>query len=72
MGASFCFDDAWELTGDAPLTLRYLLYAHRGGAIDAPINSVQQAFHQRPGWQIRPSNSTEKHRQWVVERVATP
>lgn len=72
MGASFCFDDAWELTGDAPLTLRYLLYAHRGGAIDAPINSVQHAFHQRPGWQIRPSNSTEKHRQWVVERVATP
>ncbi len=72
MGASFCFDDAWELSDAAPLSLRYLLYAHRGGASDAPISTVQHAFHERPGWRIRPSTPAEKHRQWVVERTAAP
>jgi hypothetical protein len=72
MGASFCFDEAWPLTQDSPLTLRYLLYAHRGGAADAPIADVQAAFHARPGWTARPAGSGESHRQWVVERAEAP
>jgi hypothetical protein len=28
MGASFCMDEAWVVTAEKPLTLRYLLHAH--------------------------------------------
>lgn len=70
MGASFCFDAPYDVTADAPLTLRYLLYAHRDTATDAAerIANVQQAFLARPGWSVRPATSREPHRQWVVAR----
>jgi hypothetical protein len=68
MGASLCFDAPYEITSDAPLTLRYLLYAHRGTAAEATIATVVDAFHARPGWLIRPATGSEPHRQWIVER----
>lgn len=70
MGASFCFDASCDVTTDEPLTLRYLLYAHRDTAVDAAerIADVQQAFQARPGWNVRPATSSEPHRQWVVTR----
>jgi hypothetical protein len=68
MGASFCFDDAYEVSAATPLTLRYLLYAHRGTAADAAIAAKMRAFHARRGWDVRPAASGEPHRQWVVTR----
>lgn len=68
MGASFCFDAPYDVLADAPLTLRYLLYAHRAPAEDASIAPVVAAFHARSGWDVRPATSGEPHRQWVVTR----
>ena len=70
MGASFCFEEPWHLSAANPLTLRYLLYAHRGPADEAPLSDVHASFSHRPGWTIRPAAAGEPHRQWVVERTA--
>ncbi len=67
MGASFCFQDGYTITPDMPLTLRYLLYAHRGAYDQAKAEAVHGAFAKRPGFQI--AKSKRPHRQYDVGRV---
>lgn len=67
MGASFCMNEGYSITADAPLTLRYLLHAH-SGAYDADKSAaVHEAFSQRPGFEI--TKRTEKHGQYDVKRL---
>ena len=66
MGASFCMQEGYRIAADAPLTLRYLLHAHRGGYDHAKAQSVHEAFIARPGFEI--TKATRPHRQYEVER----
>jgi len=52
MGASFCFDEGLEVTQKKPLTLRYLLHAHRGSIDSDKANTTAAAFADRPGFTI--------------------
>jgi hypothetical protein len=70
MGASFCMQEGHTLTSTAPLTLRYLLHAHRGPHDPAQAQSVHEAFAARPGFQI--AKSPKPHRQYEVKRNRTP
>jgi len=66
MGASFCMNEGHTITRDTPLTLRYLLHAHRGPYDPAKAQSVHESFSKRPAFRIR--KATVPHRQYVVER----
>ena len=70
MGASFCMHEGFTIAADAPLTLRYLLHAHRGGYDHAKAQAVHEAFAERPGFQI--AKATRPHRQYEVERSTPP
>jgi hypothetical protein len=70
MGASFCMQEGHPLTPDAPLTLRYLLHAHRGPYSPGKAEWVHQAFAARPGFQIL--KSPQPHRQYEVQRIPSP
>jgi hypothetical protein len=61
MGASFCYAEPWELRKDQPLTLRYLLHAHRGAADASRINVVAAEFANRPELKLvaRPKPHTQ-------------
>lgn len=56
MGASFCYDEGWELTQERPLRLRYLLYV-RDGALEVDrLEAVAREFRGRPGFDVRRSS----------------
>lgn len=67
MGASFCFEEGYTLAKDCPLTLRYLLYAHRGGYDQARAQAVHAAFSGRPEFVV--AKSEKPHRQYTVARM---
>ena len=69
MGASFCMQEGFDIPAGAPLTLRYLLYSHRGSYDQAKAEAIHTAFSRRPRFLIR--KSTEKHRQYEVVREST-
>ena len=54
------------IAADAPLTLRYLLHAHRGAYDHAKAQSVHESFAARPGFQI--TKGTRPHCQYDVAR----
>lgn len=66
MGASFCFQEGYVITSEAPLTLRYLLHAHRGAYDQPKAQAVHDAFAERPGFQV--GKSKEPHCQYEVGR----
>jgi len=68
MGASFAMKDAYTITAEKPLELRYLLHAH-AGEYDEPWAAAGHAkFAMRLGFDV--AKSTRKHRQYAVERRA--
>lgn len=67
MGASFCFQDAYTITPEAPLTLRYLLHAHGGAYDQAKAQAVHDAFAKRAGFVI--AKSARPHCQYEVGRI---
>ena len=66
MGASFCMQEGCQVTAESPLTLRYLLLAHRGAYDPAKARSVHETFAKRPGFRI--TKSSRPHRQYDVGR----
>lgn len=67
MGASFGMKEAFTITKDKPLQLRYLLHAHSGAYDHDAANAVHESFVKRPGFEV--IKSTRKHRQYEVRRV---
>ncbi len=66
MGASLCFAEARILTKAAPLRLRYLLHAHRGGAGATRSAAVLSRFASRPAFTV--AKSKAKHETWSITR----
>jgi len=66
MGASFCFDEGIEITHEQPLTLRYLLHAHRGSLDVGKSRAIATAFAGRQGFTVE--KSKEKHQHYDVLR----
>lgn len=67
MGASFCFEEGYTVTREAPLTLRYLLHAHAGSYDQAKAQAAHKAFAKRPGFRI--AKSSRPNSQYEVGRV---
>lgn len=70
MGASVCRDADREITRENPLTVRYLLFVHRGGHDAKRAESLLKEFSQRPGFTI--DRSKRRHRQYDVWRKGSP
>ncbi|QDV25602.1 DUF6807 domain-containing protein [Aureliella helgolandensis] len=68
MGAAVSLESGTTILPDAPLRLRYLVYAHRGGYDHAQAEAVYQAFAHRPAWVL--SKATKPHYQYEVRREA--
>jgi hypothetical protein len=68
MGASLCMHEGLTVTASTPLTLRYLLHAHRGAYSYNRAETIHRRFAQRPGFQI--AAATERHQQYEVKRKA--
>ena len=66
MGASFCMDDAFTITHEKPLRLRYLLHAHAGDYDKDKAADVFVGFSKRRGFEV--FKSKRKHRQYEVRR----
>lgn len=66
MGASLCFADARIITKAAPLKLRYLLHAHRGGVDAARSQRVLTEFAARPAFTV--TKAKVKHEMWTIAR----
>lgn len=66
MGSSFCMDEGITLSGESPLTLRYLLHAHRGSYDESRAEKVATAFSERPLFVIR--KPERSHKQWETVR----
>jgi hypothetical protein len=66
MGASACFDGPRTTTQMEPLTVRYLLHAHRGLADAKRAGEVFDAFAKRPGFELL--KSPAKHNMFGVKR----
>jgi len=69
MCASFCFENAYQLTQEKGLRLRYLLFVHDGVYNESLASEVHQAFIDRPGITIRKATKQESHQQYEVERT---
>jgi hypothetical protein len=67
MGAAFCLQEGYTITSEAPLTLRYLLYAHRGACDQNKAEAVHDAFAGRPIFKLVKSN--QPHCQYEVGRL---
>ena len=70
MGASFNMREAYAISAEKPLTLRYLLHAHSDMYNSKTAQAVHAAFAKRPGFRI--VKSTKKHRQYEVTRIESP
>lgn len=66
MGASFCLEEAYTITKDEPLVLRYLLHAHAGDANPDIAKKVAGEFYARPGFTT--GKGTQPHHQFEVRR----
>jgi hypothetical protein len=66
MGASFGMKESYSITADKPLTLRYLLHAHRGAYDHAAAQKMHKDFAGRAGFEI--IKSKKPHRQYEVRR----
>ncbi len=66
MGASFCLNEGYSITTEAPLVLRYLLHAHANGADPARAAETAAAFAARPGFLVE--KATRPNRQFEVRR----
>lgn len=67
MGAAFCLHEGYSIPSETPLTLRYLLQAHRGPYDQAKAEAVHAAFAGRPGFEI--AKSQQPHFQYEVRRA---
>lgn len=66
MGASLCFSGPRIVTKAAPLQLRYLLHAHRGGSDLERSQRVLDAFTKRRAFTV--AKAKVKHETWTVAR----
>ncbi len=69
MCASPCMNSSLIITADLPLTLRYLLFVHRGAAPVDRISKLQAAFQSLPEMHVM--KSKRPHIQWQIERMVT-
>ena len=66
MGASFCREDAYTITADEPLTLRYLLHTHNSDYNADRATAMHKAFTARKSLVI--TKSARPHQQFDVKR----
>lgn len=66
MGASACFGGPRTTTRNEPLTLRYLLHAHRGPLDAKRADEAFRAFGKRPGFEL--VKAPAKHTAYGVRR----
>lgn len=66
MGASFCFDEGYDVTPENALTLRYLLHLHSGEVDSKEAEKVFDAFSKRSKFVV--SKSEKPHWQYQVVR----
>jgi hypothetical protein len=66
MGASFCMNQPWLISESRPLTLRYLLHAHRGPYDADTAIRIHNQFAERPGFTV--SKSSRPHLHYEVTR----
>lgn len=52
MGAAVNLNEGYTLRSDSPLTLRYLLHAHRGAYDQQKAEAVHRSFAARPGFDV--------------------
>jgi Methane oxygenase PmoA len=67
MGASVCMQVAVPTTRKQPLTLRYLLHAHKGGASAERAGKVAAEFVARKRFEV--VKAQVKHQSYVIRRV---
>jgi hypothetical protein len=67
MGASACFTGPRRITKKEPLTLRYLLHAHRGVLDAKQASEVFEAFAKRGAFEL--VKAPAKHTMWGVKRI---
>jgi hypothetical protein len=67
MGASFSMHEPLEVTHEQPLTLRYLLHAHRGDYDQKRAAVVAEDFEKRTQFEV--SKSRRRHQQYEVGRL---
>ncbi|MCP4190159.1 MAG: hypothetical protein GY768_05990 [Planctomycetaceae bacterium] len=67
MGASFCMQEGFRVSPDAPLTLRYLLHVHAGEYDAERAASLANQFAELRPFVI--SKSSKPHRQYEVTRI---
>tara|TARA_R110002096_G_scaffold206192_10_gene392384 strand:- start:645 stop:1646 length:1002 start_codon:yes stop_codon:yes gene_type:complete len=67
MGASFGMDEAFTISHESPLVLRYLLHAHQGAYDAEKAGRVASDFHDRPGFVVQ--KRTKRHGQFDVLRI---
>ena len=66
MGASACFAGPRTTSQQEPLTLRYLLHAHRGLIDSDRANAAFRAFAKRPGFEL--VKAPGKHTAYAARR----
>jgi hypothetical protein len=66
VGASACFAGPRTTTQMEPLTLRYLLHAHRGPLDPKQAGAVAEAFGKRPAFEL--VKAPAKHTAYGVRR----
>lgn len=67
MGCSACFNGPITTRSDKPLTLRYLLHAHRGDLDSTRADEVATTFAASTGYRVE--RSTEKHQQFAIRKA---
>jgi hypothetical protein len=68
MGAAPCLNGPVPTTRKQPLTLRYLLHAHRGPADRERSDKVAKEFAARPAYEV--ARVKIKHQQYAIQRAA--
>jgi hypothetical protein len=68
MGASVCMQNALVTTKKQPLTLRYLLHAHKEGLSVERAAKVAKEFAERKRFEVVKSKA--KHQQYIIQRVS--
>ena len=67
MSASVCLNGPVSTTRKSPLTLRYLLHAHRGDVDPGRAATIAKDFAGRPGYRV--VKGKQQHHQFSLERV---
>lgn len=66
MGAAVCLEESLLTTRASPLSLRYLLHAHRGGANQERSREIATSFHGQRPFQV--SRTQRPHQMYEVTR----